>query len=478
MTKFRVLSDSATRDAIVSEDRLGPLLRQHTRAEYSAEWPNSEEVTADQIASIRERWVASIERHAANLRKHAAGTLEQLPTGCLYEHLDNAEWKRAALVCEVLRHPTVSKNSGWLDTRVLQARIAKSICSTTAVKFIIGWGQPKRDAAGLKTAGPFADLSEVYAIGRLGAIVRAISLVLGYPVTLTVLSGGARFRPALFTESDLCATYDKQRQRIADGICGVGTIIFTDYVDQLEPKILLERQVRYRHALESVSDEAIASQVDTVLVNIDWHRLFEIDSFGAKSPYGLPLPIGVRRWSENRSNAERVLLMRAALCSIVTPRAQAEWQETLGDTEDLIQDTAAFMRAVAWDSTRKYIALHAVDAVLDRMTDPNEPGQPIRLTVHQKRDRPDIPAIFTLGPSGGNALSQHVVTRIEDRGLARFESLADIRIRQSRPVMVRTADTPDKDVLFDWLDESEQPLCFVDPAERSTVELIGAVLDR
>jgi hypothetical protein len=136
------------------------------------------------------------------------------------------------------------------------------------------------------------------------------------------------------------------------------------------------------------------------------------------------------------------------------------------------------MRAVAWESTRKYIALHAADAALERGGDrAGDSETAIRLTVHPKRDRPDIPAIFTLGPGGGDALSQHVTARLESRGQIRFETLTEIRMHPAHPVMVGTCRQQDGPILFDWLTDTKQPLCFVDATDRSTCDVLGSALD-
>jgi hypothetical protein len=462
---------------IVSDDKLGPLLRRQAGSHRPADLLDAVVISADQVRAIVEGWRTSIGRQSALFRKHAIGTLELLPTGCLYEHLARPEWKRAAFACEILRHPSISKNSGWLDTRSVQARLTAATLHEAPVRIVIGWGQPKRDAAGLKTAGPFADLAEAYAIARLGIIVDAMAALLAYPVQITVLSGGERFGAALFTDPDLCSRYDDQRQDIADVLFGPGTITFVDYIRQLTYGQLHERRLQYLAALESVTDEMIAAQFDTVLMNVEWCRVFALGA-AEDAPHGHTLPASVRHWADGHPPSDLVLLIRAALCSIVTPRRQADWQKTLHDTEDIIQDAVAFMRAVAWESTRKYIALHAADAALERGGDRiDHSDAPIRLTVHQKRDRPDIPAVFTLGPDGGDALSQHVMARLEPRGRIRFETLTEIRMHPARPVMVGTCRQQDGPILFGWLTDTEQPLCFVDATDRNTCDLLASALD-
>ena len=458
---------------IVSENRLSPLLR--AGLDYNSSFTSLErtDIPYEQLQLIIARWRSSIDRQATLYRKHAVGTLESLPTGCLYEHLDRPEWKRAATACEILRHPTVSKNSGWLDTRALQARIANIAASNQLLHLIIGWGQPKRDAGGLKTAGPFADLAETYAIARLGSIAKAMAASLSCEAKIKVLSGGTRFRPALFTEHDLCGQYDDQRQRIADTICGAGTFIFADYETQLTSPKSQERHNHYLAALKTISDEMIGELHDTVLMNIDWHSVFKL-GLNEDPLVGQSLPTSVRHWVADRSRSDAAKLIRAALLSIVTPRRQAGLQQELEDTADLVQDTVAFMRSVAWESTRKYIALHAADGAIDHTFHAHHKRSSIRLTVHQKRGRPDIPAIFTLGSGGGNALSQHVNVRIDVGGRPHFEPLSEILSRQVRPVFVLSNSRRN---LFDWLHDSNQPLCFSDAAHQDAIDLIGGALD-
>ena len=100
----------------------------------------------------------------------------------------------------------------------------------------------------------------------------------------------------------------------------------------------------------------------------------------------------------------------------------------------------------------------------------------IRLTVHEKRDFPEMPAIFTLGPQGGNLLSQHVVARVPRRGAVRFETVAEIApLDDAHPVVVR--GDADGAKLFGWLIGPGQPLCFIQGDGGDPAAVLGTVMD-
>jgi hypothetical protein len=459
---------------ILSESRLATLLQKaETRLFDGPELGSPIEISLSDMPALVRHWSEAIARKAATLRKHAMGTLEALPTGCLYEHFDQTMWKRAALASEIFRHPEVSKNSGWLHTRALQEKFVKASVDGR-IELLIAWGQPKRNAGGLKTPGSLADLAELYAIARLGMIVTAIRSVLERDVDLTVLSGGRRFAQALYTDPVLAAKYDAQRQEIANLLCGRGVMMFCDYVSA-DFRDSARWAERYRETLEKITAEMIASEFSTVLLNVDWDNVFSAadGNTDPRAQRSTHLPPNLCRWLGQHPANMRPTLIQAAITCILNPRYQAYWQERLGDREDVVQNTVDFMRAFAWECTRKYIALHHADGVEAAET-PH--GHRIRLTVHEKRNRPDVPAIFTLGRRGGNLLSQHVAVRIQSGGEVKFETLMEIREHDAHPVVLGAPGSAHR-ALFEWLASAGQPLCFIDGETTAPLELLGRILD-
>lgn len=459
--------------AIVSESRLSNLLQKLDAFPLAdPKWSREHEISSADIPTLVRHWAAAIERNSARLCKHAMGTLDSLATGCMYEDLEEKDWKRAALACEVLRHPEISKNSGWLNTRALQRAFANAL-KKKRIELRIAWGQSKRDAGGLKTAGPFADLAELYAIGRLAAVVQAIRSMVQVDAHLTVLSGGTRFADALGSNPSQAIKYDAQRQTIADALSGSGLLTFKDYVVG-EPRSSPEWLQRYNAALREIKADQIAAYFNTVLLNIDWGNLFSTtvgsDVMNPREPSS---PAPIRLWIEQQPHL-RAALIQAGLTSILNPRCQVYCQAQLGDTTDIVQETVNFMRTFAWECTRKYIALQYADSNVDAGK-PNEYA--IRLTVHEKRDKAEIPALFTLGRGSGNLLSQHVSGRIQANGKVQFETVLESRMHQARAVLVSRDKDFEGDYLFSWLTNVDQPLCFLDQDALGAGDLIAGCLD-
>ncbi len=294
--------------AILSESRLATLLQKaETRLFDGSELGSPIEISLSDMPALVRHWSEAIARKATTLRKHAMGTLEALPTGCLYEHFDQTMWKRAALASEIFRHPEVSKNSGWLHTRALQEKFVKASVDDGRIELLIAWGQPKRNAGGLKTAGSLADLAELYAIARLGMIVTAIWSVLERDVDLTVLSGGRRFAQALYTDPVLAAKYDAQRQEIANLLCGRGVMTFCDYVSA-DFRDTARWTERYGEALEKITAEMIASEFGTVLLNVDWANVFSAADGNAEFECAKVNALASRTLSVARSTPGRYAL--------------------------------------------------------------------------------------------------------------------------------------------------------------------------
>lgn len=412
-------------------------------------------------------WRRALTRLAARFAQRARATLRELAPGCLYPRLDES-WHRAALVAELFRDSAVSKNAGWLDVRALQASTIAVLHRREGLAFTIAWGQPKRGAGGLKTLGALPDLAELVAIVRLAALVRAAGELAGVPARLTVATGGDRFAAALFTRPELCADYDRARQRLADELAGPGAVRFVPYAAARPDPSSVPAEPVAAVSAPAVPDDVVAAHAERVLLNVDWERLLAPDpARRVHAPHGVALPPSLERWLAEHDDVAP--LQRAALSCAIDPRYRARWQTALGGDDDLLDDAVSFVRAVAWEAARTYLGL--------QLADRPEPGpEALTLTVHEKRDRPHVPAVATLGIAAGNQLAQHVVPVVEREGL-RFTTIAEVAAEPLAAVLVapQPAGPP---FAFDWLAGTPQPLALVAAGLDPVQALAGALEER
>ena len=428
-------------------------------------------------------WRKGIQRIAARICKSATSNLSSLPSGCLYRKLDSRCWKIAAQITEVFRNPYVSKNAGRLDTQALQARLQHSLGSHNRnLELVIAWGQPKRDAGGLKTLGPMADLAEFYAIARLGVIVASVRAISRRPVRLTVLTGASRFFPALFTRPSLAADYDHQRQRMADHLCGAGSIDFQPFLECSDgygrPEATEGRIESLNLAASSIDDTVVASKFPTILLNIDWENLFASKPEGMGSaPHGIDAPLALKAWLRTADTPSRDRLIRTGIMCLIDPKALSRCLAAFPGSEEAVEEAVSYMQQVAWESTRKYLALHAIDASsIELGSKETDAASPIRLSVHEKRDRRDIPAILTLGPQGGNLLSQHVLAEVGCNGQIAFKTWTELQREQPAPVRLQVHEEDEQRFLFDWLNRRKQPLGFVRASTQEPFHELSSVM--
>ncbi len=433
-------------------------------------------IPCEDVDRIVRTWKESVERQACRLVRAAASMLANLPTGCLYQRLEDPVWRAAAHISEVFRRPEITKNAGRLDTLALQRRLQAILADGAALTFTIAWGQPKRTAGGLKAAGPHPDLAEMYSIARLSMLVQAISQISRTDVELTVLSGAGRFIEALFMRSAVAEAYDKARQRIAEAFTSPCRIRFTPYHELQKTNSGNTAHLaqvwadRFAPQMAKLSDEEVSAKFGTILLNIDWEHVFAPDpSQRMHRPHGIQLPENVERWISAHDSAECARLVRATIVGLTSPKYQAEWLRTF-DNDEVLESALAFVQAVTWESTRKYLAIQylAADDANRRQSESDPEG--VRLTVHEKRNRHDIPAVFMLSPSSGNLLPQHVLAGFFASGDLIFESHAELTFRQFRPVHLSTGAL--EDGLFSWLAAARQPLCFVEKGNDNVIDLI------
>ncbi|MGW3108175.1 hypothetical protein [Streptomyces sp. NPDC001100] len=470
------MSDKAAleEDRIVSDSGLLTLLRNDPESAAGAIWQDEPggggPAHVLDLGVLRDdvlpRWSKGVDKQVKGMIRRARGTLEVLSGEALYSHLDDPTARTAALVAELFRNPATAKNAGRLDVRRLQQRLRTALRHGGPLRFEIAWGQAKRGAGGLKTLGPSADLAEAYALARLTALARAAAELLDHEpgVRLTVLTGGSRFTEALLTCPARLAAYDHQRARIADGLAPNGILEFRDYAHTSD-----DWRDRYERHLAAVTDSAITARFPTVLFNVDWENVVRTALDGATA-HGVPLPGRVAGWLAADPARRGPLLTRAAVGCLANPALQTG---TPDDLADVLEEGIAYYSQITWEATRAYVAVHAAD----RDARPDDPSGAVRLTVHEKRDRPDVPAVATLGVRGADLLSQHVAVRLAGPGSATvFETVAEITAHAPDAVPVRLTGAPAGGALFDWLAGTAQPLCFA-PADTDPHRFLGAALD-
>ncbi|UGQ25667.1 hypothetical protein [Acinetobacter calcoaceticus] len=441
----------ATEKNIVSESNLLKIFMNNSKVDIS-NIPKFKEFYLDDqdLNKLLEAWKFNIERDANLLYRQSLSSLTDLPDDSLYYHLDKSDWLKAAQVTEVFRNPLICKNAGRLDLKNLQKNVQKWITSSDEnLNLIIGWGQPKRPAGGIKSIGPYADLAELFSISRLITIVKALESIIGCNITMTVLTGGSRFFSALFTRPEITNNYDIQRQFLADLMDENKKINFVPFVNSShnsKESIQVNDEV-----IDSITNDQILSKIKTITLNIDWEHLFHPNmALRYKNPHNIKLSLDLEKWLEGNSTENIVRFIRISIYCLITGNY---YNAEDADFEDhtILDDMVSFMHDVAWESTKKYIAIHEINELNDtNLVHDNN----FRLTVHEKSGLRTLPAILTLGVNGGNQLSQHVVTYVHTK----------------EPIFGAFAEFWDKDLslvklkkdcnykLFNWLKEYNQPL--------------------
>ncbi|MEU4846178.1 hypothetical protein [Streptomyces gilvosporeus] len=473
---------TTTPERIVSDSGLPALLRNDPDAALRTPYgfsPGSGPLLdpATLRDQILPRWREGVDRQVKALVKRARSTLETLSGDALYSRLDDPLHRRAALIAELFRTHTVVKNAGRLDVRTLQHSLAGALDAGGPLRFEIAWGQVKRGLAGLKTAGPYADLAEALAVGRLTALMRAAGQLLDGEVRLTVLTGGTRFQDALLTRPEQLAAYDAQRQAVADALGASGTVVFGDFTAARTDADRAAWQEIYRRTLAATSDEEITARLHTVAFNVDWDTVLTRAADGA-APHGVALPDRLAGWLAGAPAERGPFLIRAATTCLVNPGLQQHWEQQLADTEDgedLLEDAIDFFAHIAWEATRRYAAIHAADREAatgaaagapsaDRDgSQEAAPGRAIRLTVHEKRDRPAMPALAILGMRAPGLLPQHLAAHLADGGRTEVGTMAELHAQLPSALPVHLSEEAAAHPVFGWLAGTGQPLCMVSP---------------
>ncbi len=396
----------------------------------------------------------NIKRGALSLVRQAQGNLSDLPNGVMYEKLNEKQWHCAAMIIEIFRNSTIAKNADKLNTLVLQKKFYGLLC-LNKISFIIGWGQPKRSCGGIKTSGPYADLCEFYATARLQMIAEAIYEISKKKVDVISLTGGSRFYEAFFTPPKLTEEYDRQRNIIASYLKSENCkVIYKPYNDKG-----FERDEIFKKKIEEVAhlvdDVAVQQYMNTILLNICWDEIISSDP--SLSPHGIELSAKIKNMLLCKDEKFKLLLIRAGIVGILSPETYNKWEKYVEDM-DVFDDLLSFMYHVSIKSTRKYIAIHQIDSDIDKPTIDRGLTDIFRMTVHEKKDRHDIPAIFLLGNRGGDLLPQHVVAYIDEQNQASFMTNLEVSQKEAIPVFYQGEER--EDVLFSWLKCSKQPLFY------------------
>ncbi|MDC9583228.1 hypothetical protein PSI15_17045 [Xenorhabdus sp. PR6a] len=375
--------------------------------------------------------------------KNIKGNLEGLINGIMYSNLDDHKWLQAACITEIFRHPDISKNSGYIDTFIFQNKIY-SYLDKEELKFVLGWGQAKRSCGGLKTEGYSADLSELYAIMMLQLIANSVHIISGKKVNILVVTGGNRFHDALFTDEEKIKRYDSQRTIIANFFSdNEAFITFMPYENELIKKNMLMPNIR------KIDDQNINKFFKTILVNIDWDNIL---SNYHLCYHGIIMPSNLQEYLKNGGDKKIIITM--AVVSILRNDTHNYWINKV-DSIELFDDTIDYFREITIQSTIKYLSIHLIGDV-ESILQNEFYSNCIRLTVHMKHDRHDIPAIYTLGKIGGNKLSQHVCMSVID-GVINFSTVLELykneKIKKYFPPI-------DGGELFHWLNTENQPLLY------------------
>ena len=420
-------------------------------------------LSEDQLIPILEHRKKIIADLGTFIEKNAMSILSKTEGKVLYQFdIKDKTLYQATLICEIFRYPGISKNSSRLNIRKLQHHIASLLAEKDSpLELVIAWGQAKQTCGLLKTPGPMADMAEVFAIVQLSVILQAIKKILGgkRKVRLKVLTGASRFAMALYPNIVVNEQYDSQRQNIADYFNDQDEIIFKPYSQSQDTS-----SDSYKNRLQSFEDNCklvqpqhIAKIYNHMLLSINWHNVmktqYRIDSDFKEENY---LSDSICHWVKEQADFETVLRM-AIVCLLRRKHPSAFFSSKKEDYKQLVQLTSA-MDAITKNSAKKYIALQYTHATFD--IDRHEKDTCIRLSVHEKKDHPEIPTIFTLGKVGGNYLSQNITVYVEKEGKVRFKSLVEILDEYKVKAVYAQAGYANP-LPLSWLHD-KQPICFVD----------------
>lgn len=424
---------------VVSQSGIQDAIKKHWDFNIYNKELKSKEVRCDDILNIwKDNLLLQCEKFSKKIK------LEFDNFKFLYNNVKDKNSYKAALISEIFRNKYITKNCANLDLHTLQNLLVLQI-ENKKIKFTIAWGHSKRNCGKLKTENYFADFAELYSISILFLIGKVANLLSGLPIEITILSGGLRFYNALFANLNEIEKYDEQRNKIAKFLCD-------DHVSIKFEKCKLDKMDldKIDEISQNISEHSAKNKFNTILCNIDWKNIFTNDLY----PHNIKIPKIIREIS----NID--ILIAGSIASILNKKAK-EYFENILNIETLNQ-CIEVMKAITQISTKKYLAIHILNKNIFSLKDY------IRLSVHSKPDRNDIPAIYTLGVNGGNKLSQHNIMVIKKNSKIDFITNYEAKLFDYTKVI-----NANNSCLFDWCDNNA--LFFIKNTDCNIANLIKSI---
>ncbi|KGQ68154.1 hypothetical protein [Gallibacterium anatis] len=421
---------------------------------FNKKYIESEIISNEKFKLFLEKYKNNISFYAKKLVKNSRSRLEYSINKKCYIYLENKNWFLSALIAELFRDPFLSKNFNDISFNKLQEKIFYSL-KNNKIKLVIGWGQAKRSCGNLKTNGYGVDFSEFYSLSVLQIIIESIKLISNKKVNVVVLTGGDRFSSALFVNQKENNKYDNQRKIIADmlSIDGISKIILIPYGENNVPLDDLNLFIN------NIPEIDVMDNIKTILLNIDWINILSNNI----SPHNICIPDGIRYLLNNGWSINDIILM--SITSILDESNSEFWIKRVGN-KVIFNEVVDFFYLVSIFSTKIYLSIHLMNKIEKVMSRTNL-SDAIRLTVHTKKDRNDIPSIYLLGRDGGNRLSQHTCAVFYDKKLHFLTKLEMLLLnKEFKEVYVH-------DSLFKEGFKSDQPFIYVDKESESYLEDIS-----
>ncbi|MFK8257737.1 hypothetical protein ACFL9S_08125 [Erwinia sp. AnSW2-5] len=386
----------------------------------------------DVAGLFRQRLQSQILTAAKRFSKAATRSLDALSGSHIYKDVKSAGGRHAALVTELFRNAHFISNSGSLDTATLHCKLMASLSSDKTLVFELGWGQAKRDAGQLRTLGANADIAEILAIARLIATFKAIEFLTGRKVKLRIITGGQRFRLALFIRPEMDSAYNKKREEIARWLSPEAEIEFDtiqSYWSNEEIKARLEADEN-----PIITHPMTEEDFRFALFAIDWYGVL-----GQGSAHDMYLPSSLTEALKTQSYSLKTDFLRSVIALTANPTIDLSMINSPFPRE-LLHATSNWFSEVARNSADLYIRLGHIT-----LRNPRESGhsdQPVLLTVIEKPERPDIPCFQLLGRRYGKTLPQHLTGSLGAGENILFDSLYLIEAATALFCIPELSDAP------------------------------------
>lgn len=374
---------------------------------------DSYNIPNDATGLFRQRLQKQIATASKRFAKTSACSQDALSNSLIYQNIKSSAGKRAALVTELFRNSYFISNSGSLDTATIQHRLMETLAKDQKLVFELGWGQAKRDAGQLRTLGASADLAELLAIARLISLVKAIELLVEQKVKFRVITGGQRFRLALFIRAEMDSAYNRKRQAFAQWLSPDTEIEFDTIQSYWSQKEIEDRlDFDKCHGTTPLLTE---ENLRFAIFAIDWYEVLD-----RGNAHGMYLPLYIREALKTYPHALKKDFIRSVIALIANPTIDVEAVTPLLPHE-LQKIASEWFCEVARISADLYIRLGRITTRLPQKSFHHD--SPFMLTVIEKSERPDIPCIQLLGRKYGKTLPQHLTGSLQTGGNVSFESL-------------------------------------------------------